>query len=83
MPKITIGTVLKLVLWSLAVGAVLAFFDITPQDVLGYVAGWARDAVENVQFYAGRLVTWVLLGAVVVIPIWLVSYLMKALNRRS
>ena len=44
MPQVTLSTVVKLLLWSLAVGAVLAFFDITPQDVLGYVAGWASDA---------------------------------------
>jgi hypothetical protein len=82
MPRITVSTVLKLLLWSLAVGAVLAFFDITPQEVLGYVTGWAKDAVENVQTYAGKAVTWVLLGAVIVIPVWLLSYVMKALKRR-
>lgn len=78
MARIEFRTVVKLLIWSLVVGAVLAFLDITPQDILGWLTGWARDAVDNAQIYIGRAVTYILLGAVVVVPIWLVAWLLRS-----
>lgn len=78
MPRIDFRTVIKLLLWSLVVGAVLAFFDITPQQIFGWVLGQAREFVGNVETYIGRAITYILLGAVVVVPVWLVSRLLKS-----
>ncbi len=83
MPKITGGTVIKLAIWSLVVGALLAFFNITPQEIMGWVTGWIGDVAGNIQHYTGQAIAYILLGACVVVPIWLVSYLMRALKGRS
>ncbi len=82
MPKITIATIVQLVVWSLVVGAVLAFFDITPLAIWHYLSDRVRDLVENFQGFVGKALTYILLGAVIVVPIWLLSYLFKALKSR-
>lgn len=82
MPRITGGTVLKLVIWSLVVGVLLAFLNITPQEIVGWVAGWVGNVAGNIQHYAGQAIAYILLGACVVVPIWLVSYVMRALKGR-
>ena len=73
--RVTVGTVVRLALASLAVGLVLAVLGVTPVDVLegasGVVKG-AWDAVSGVLGWAG---SYVLLGALVVLPVWLVAYL--------
>lgn len=83
MPRITLGTVVKLIVWSLVVGAILAFLNITPRDILGFVSGWFHDVLNNLQAYVGSAVSYILLGAVVVVPIWVVSYILRALKGRS
>ena len=83
MPRVTVATVVKLLIWSLVVGAALAFFDLTPQELFGSLAHWAADIVRDFQRYAGALVSYLLLGAVVVVPIWALSYLWRALKSRS
>lgn len=81
MPRVTFSTILKLLLWSLAVGAVLAWFDWSPQDVFGWVTGWFEDVLGNLQYYSGRAISYLLLGAVIVVPLWVLSYLWRALRR--
>lgn len=81
MPQITFGTVLRILVASLIVGAVMAWFDITPSWVLGTVTGLAKDAIDNAQAWLGSAISYVLLGAVIVVPIWLLSYLLKFLRR--
>ncbi len=83
MPKITAGTVIKLVIWSLVVGGLLAFFNVTPQEILGWVTGWVGNVADNLQHYTGQAVAYILLGACVVVPIWLISYVLRALKGRS
>ena len=81
MPSITLGTVLKLLTWSLIIGATLAFLDLSPHDVFGWAFNWGRQFVHDIQFYLGRVVSYVLLGAIVVIPVWLLAYLWRVLKR--
>ena len=82
MPHITFGTVLKILLASLAVGMVMAWFGITPTWVLSTITGLAREAIDNAQAWVGSAVSYVLLGAVIVVPIWLISYLLKLMRHR-
>jgi hypothetical protein len=82
MPQITAGTLLRLLLASLIVGAVMAFLGITPRDVLSYATGFAHDVIENAAAWVGSIFSYVLLGAVIVIPIWLISLLLKTVSRR-
>ncbi|NKB56341.1 MAG: hypothetical protein GKS00_08400 [Alphaproteobacteria bacterium] len=80
MPRITPGTVVKLLIMSLLVGLVLAFLNIDPQNILQS----ARDGVEalmkmGVDFF-GWAFKYVLIGAVVVVPIWLALFLWRYLR---
>jgi hypothetical protein len=82
MPQLNVGTLVKLLIASLVVGMIMAFLGITPRDVLGYVTGFANEAMNNAAAWAGSAISYVLLGAVIVIPIWLLSVLFKTFNRR-
>jgi predicted histidine transporter YuiF (NhaC family) len=83
MPPINLNTIIKLLVWSLVVGAVLAFLNIDPLDLFGWVTGSLRGILDNLHYYTNRALTYVLLGAVIVIPIWVISYLWRALKGRS
>lgn len=70
---------LKLVFLSLLVGAFLAFLDVTPLELVDRLFGWVRSVLD-VSFETVReVLRWVLYGAVLVVPLWLVS---RFLGRR-
>ncbi len=81
MARITIGTIIKLLLASLLVGMALAYFNVTPQEILAYARSQLGEAVENAGSFAGWAVSYVLLGAVIVVPLWLIHYLWKSFRR--
>jgi Family of unknown function (DUF6460) len=73
-----LSILVKLVFLSLLVGALLAFLDVTPYDLVNRVLrmlrsifGMSFDAVRDI----GR---WILFGAMIVVPIWLVVRLFKS-----
>jgi hypothetical protein len=70
----------------LIVGIVIDVSGVNPSLIIArlrsafeYVRTLSGDRVDS----AGDLVGYVLVGAVVVVPIWLLSLLVKALRRRS
>ena len=74
MPRI-LGTIVKLLVACLIVGAFLSWLDFTPQELLhafpetvAAIWGWVFDVGQEAGPY-------ILLGAVVVIPIWLIRVL--------
>lgn len=83
LPKITLGTVVKLVVASLCVGLLLAWLDMDPIELLA----WTRERIEGALGDATEWVLWsakyILLGAVIVIPIWLLNYLWRAARKKS
>jgi hypothetical protein len=68
------GSVLvKLIFLSLLVGAFMAFLDITPLGLIDRIFRWLQS-VFDLSFETVREVgRWVLYGAIVVVPIWLLS----------
>lgn len=77
------STIFKLAVICFVVGWVLVQFDITPEaifdnfgDTVLKVYETARDALE---WSAGYIV----IGAVIVVPIWLISILFGALKTRG
>jgi hypothetical protein len=70
------GTVLvKLVFLSLLVGAFMAFLDITPFGLVNQVVGWI-GSIFDLSFETVREIgRWILYGAIIVIPIWLLMRL--------
>lgn len=76
------GLVLRLLLLCFVVGFVLTFFDIRPETLFTDTL----RTIERVFGELGDIVHWagryVLLGAVVVVPIALVLYLLRSFGRR-
>jgi hypothetical protein len=72
------SVLIKLIFLSLLVGAFLAFLDVTPLELFDHgfhlarsVFGLGFDAIRDI----GR---WVVYGAVIVVPIWLLSRLFRS-----
>ena len=82
MPKITIGTVVRLLVASLIVGALMAWLDITPDQVVHWISETAGSFAQTAMANLNSAIKYVLLGAVIVVPIWLVATLWKTLGRR-
>jgi len=85
-----LATLVKLLLASFVVGLVLTWLDLEPTDVVarareGLNYGWAqlRALTGKLVDSAGDLVGYVLVGAVIVVPVWAVSLLWRALRRRG
>ena len=75
---------MKLVLTSFLVSLLISFFDINPKELLANFG----ETLQDIFALAVRCIEWsvkyVLLGAVVVVPIWLIFYLInKARGNRS
>jgi hypothetical protein len=73
-----LSILVKLVFLSLLVGALLAFLDVTPADLVNRVIrmlrsifGLSFDAIRDI----GR---WILYGAMIVVPVWIVVRLFKS-----
>lgn len=82
LPPITFRTVLHVLLASLVVGMVMAWFQVQPRDILSWITGNIDDLFANAQAWVGWAIKYVLLGAVIVVPIWLLSYLFQFARRR-
>jgi len=72
------SVLIKLIFLSLLVGAFLSFLNVTPFDLFDNVVDLVRsvfglgfDAIRDV----GR---WIVYGAVIVVPIWLISRLFRS-----
>jgi hypothetical protein len=82
VPPITFATILRILLASLVVGMAMAWFDVRPDDILVWLTTSLREAAANAGAWIGWTVKYVLLGAVVVVPIWVLWYLLQLLRRR-
>ena len=82
MPRITIGTVVRIVIICFLVGLFLAFFDIDPRTAWIHLAAWAQDSVRWLFDNLGKAFSYVLLGAAIVLPIWLVLFVLRMFRNR-
>ncbi len=69
-----VSTVIKLAIGSLLLGMLLAAFSISPQELLENLGGTVVGIFNALASMLEWAVQYILLGAVVVIPIWLVLY---------
>ena len=81
MPKITGSTVVKLVIACFLVGLFLAWLNLDAQDLLTETVRLAKDLANWSVARFGKAMSYIMGGAVVVLPIWLVFYLMRAVRR--
>ncbi|MFC3052034.1 DUF6460 domain-containing protein [Kordiimonas pumila] len=68
------GTVVKLILWSTVVGALLYWLDISTGDIYG----WIINKLAMIWgWLSGTGLKYMLLGATIVVPIFIISRLRK------
>lgn len=83
MPKNVGSLIVKLVIASFLVGWFLTFFDITPLDLLKDLTGTIGQiysmALDTVRWGAD----YILLGAVIVLPIWGIVAGLNYLQKKS
>jgi hypothetical protein len=74
-------TLLRLFFYSLIIGLALSALNISPESMLGVIGG----TVESIFLVVADAVEWavpfVLIGAVVVLPIWLVVAAYRFIRR--
>lgn len=83
MTRRLIMTALKLILASLAVGFVLNLAGVTPLQLLQWAGLKAKDAVDIGMSMAEWAGAYIVLGAGVVVPVWLVILGVRYLSRRG
>lgn len=83
MPRITVATLVKLLVACLVVGALMSWFGWTPQAFWLWVRDLFVDAFASAERWAGSVLGYVLIGAVVVVPIWLARYVWRAVRGRG
>jgi hypothetical protein len=70
-------TIIKLIVVCLIVGFVLAFFGFTPDNILDTIRYYMLDLWYNGFRALGRVGDYLLLGAIIVVPIFLVLRLVN------
>lgn len=74
--QVLVSGFLKLALASLLAGTLLSFFGITPRAVLDSLGVTAEDLHNGLISAFAWAAPRMLMGAVVILPIWLVTYLL-------
>ena len=74
---------LKFLLASLVVGFTLTMLGVTPRDIMDWIGITAQDAVDAGRGVFDRAWTYIILGAAVVIPVWLVLAGFRYLRKRG
>jgi hypothetical protein len=78
-----VGVLIRLLLLSLVVGIVLSALGITPANFFHHVEIFVRRLYELGSGAIEAILQYVLIGAMVVVPIWLIARLFGVLSRRS
>ena len=76
------STILKILIVSLLVGWALTLFDVTPKQLLASVGGTVQQIFEVLIGLVESAVPYILLGAVVVVPIWVIMKLWEVVKSR-
>ena len=78
MPKITARMIVNLMLACLLVGPVLSNLNFDPRDILEGGQDAIEWLIEVGREVFGWSITYILIGAIVAIPIWLELSIMKS-----
>ena len=80
-PRDIAGTIIKLFIASVLVGLFLSIFNIDPVETFGRLG----DAAERIFSVGVGAVQWAvpfaLAGAIIVLPVWLISKLLRSRRR--
>lgn len=78
-----LGVIIRLALLSLVVGVVLSALGITPRNFLYHIEILLRRIYDLGFATFDWLLQYLILGAIVVVPIWLVARLFGAFGRQN
>jgi hypothetical protein len=76
------SVIVRLLVVSLIVGAAMAFFHVTPQDLADSLRRLVEDVLGNGLDRLKTILAYIAYGAMVVVPIFVIIRLMK-MGRRS
>lgn len=83
MPQNIGGTIIKLLVLSLIIGMLLKFLNVDPENLLASLG----KLVENIFGFGANIIEWglgyVLIGAAVVIPIYVVIVLIRVARGKN
>lgn len=83
MPANIREALIKVLLFSFVVGVLLSFFEIDPKQLLANFGETVQSIFSVVASVVEWAVKYVLLGAVVVVPIWLIFFLIGKARGKS
>ena len=83
MSKITVWTVIKLAIACLLVGLVMSVLGLGPSDILGSGKRIVDWFIETFAGFVSGAGTYILLGAALVLLIWLILYFLNAARNRN
>jgi len=82
MPADIKDTLIKILVFSFVIGILLSFFEINPKELLANFG----DTVQEIFSIVARIIEWavkyILLGAVVVVPIWFIFFLIGKAKKK-
>ncbi|RMF08012.1 MAG: hypothetical protein D6763_10970 [Alphaproteobacteria bacterium] len=82
LPPITLGKIVKIILISLVVGFIMTTIGVGPDTVWR----WVIDAVDAIVRLARHILTdgleYILVGAAVVVPVYVIVYVTRLLRKR-
>lgn len=74
-------TIIYLIIASIIVGAVFSFFGMSPQEFWRGIFSVLRNLVgaigDNVSEVVGTLAAYLIIGAAIVVPIWLIARILS------
>lgn len=82
MPTNLRKSLVKITFFSLIVGLLLATFDIEPRTLLESLGETAQSIFEVVADVIEWAVKYVLLGAIVIVPLWLIVVFYRAAREK-
>ncbi len=83
MKRESLHTVIKLLIASLVVGLVMAMVNVTPLSLIQNLGDNFEAMFSAFVNAASWAITYIIMGAVIVVPIWLLFRLMGAKSKRS
>lgn len=82
MVRTILSTALKIAIACLVVGLILSAFGINPWQLYGRVGEYADDAARALSGFIAWAWRYIVIGAVVVVPLWLLIFLLRGGWRR-
>lgn len=82
MRNTVVSRIVKLAIVSLLVGFALAFFGIEPKNLITSLGKTVVDIYEVILRFLQWAVKYILLGTVVVVPIWFVFFLIDLAKKK-